>query len=227
MPTVPQTNPKQASTRGTTVRALMLTTALVVAIIGGAALSGMATGGLQDVLRMTGIGRGGEIEAQTDEQQRQQSAVVAELERMVFTVSGEVAALNERIDETARPVATLREQFSKLDTDVGSVRGQIAALRFDQAKAPTSWRGASTDVETALKNARIDIDSMRAGIDGHDELERKAFDAIGKRLSRLESLAPSDATGSIRKRPAKLIKRHLAKAPVVNAWEHQQNEIRW
>ncbi|MGP0090711.1 MAG: hypothetical protein ACLPKB_12240 [Xanthobacteraceae bacterium] len=227
MPTVPQTNPKQASTRGTTVRALMLTTALVVAIIGGAALSGVATGSLQDVLRMTGIGRGGEIEAQTDEQQRQQSAVMAELERMVFTVSGEVAALNARIDETARPVATLREQFGKLDTDVSSIRGQIATMRIDQAKASTAWRGAPSDVESALKNARSDIDSLRSAIDGHDELERKVFDAIGKRISRLESLAPSDTTGSIHKRPVKLMKRHLARAPVLNTWEHQQNEPRW
>src|SRR5580704_14195940 len=129
MPTVPQANLKPAQPiskslppRSTTGRALMLTTALVLAIVGGAALSGVATGGLQDVLRMTGIGRGGDIEAQAEDQQRQQAAVLAELERMLFTVSGEVASLNARIDETTRPVSNLRDQFARLDTDLGNLR---------------------------------------------------------------------------------------------------------
>jgi chromosome segregation ATPase len=208
----------------------MLTTALVLAIIGGAALSGVATGGLQDVLRMTGIGRGGEIEAQADDQQRQQSAVLAELERMIFTVSGEVGALNARIDEAARPAATLREQYSRLDADVGSLRGQIAAMRLDQAKASTPWRGASSELEAALKSARIDIEAMRASIDGRDELERKVLDSIGRRLTRLESAVSSDATGSIRRRSMKPMKRHIARAPADTTWTWQRaqtNETRF
>jgi hypothetical protein len=218
MPTVPQTNPKQAPARGTTARALMLTTALALAIIGGAALSGVASGGLQDVLRMTGIGRGVEIETQAEEQQRQQSAVLAELERMIFTVSGEVAALNARIDEAARPAATLREQFSRLDADVGGLRGQITAMRLDQTKASSPWRGAPPELEATLRSARIDIDTMRASIDGRDELDRKIFDSIGKRLTRLESAISADATGSIRKRPVKPLKRHIARAPADTTW---------
>jgi hypothetical protein len=230
MPTVPHTNPKQAPARGTTVRALMLTTALVFAIIGGAALSGVATGGLQDVLHMTGIGRGGEIEAQAEEQQRQQSAVLAELERMIFTVSGEVGALNARIDEAARPAATLREQFTRLDADVGGLRGQIAAMRLDQAKASSPWRGASPDLEAALKSTRIDIDAMRASIDGRDEIDRRVFDSIAKRLTRLESAISGDATGSIHKRHVKLMKRHIVRPAADTTWTWQRaqtNEYRF
>jgi hypothetical protein len=225
MPTVPQTNPKQAPARGTSVRALMLTTALVCAIVGGAALSGVATGGLQDVLRMTGIGRGGEIEVQAEEQQRQQSAVLAELERMIFTVSGEVGSLNARIDEATRPSATLREQFTRLDADVGSLRGQISAMRLDQAKGSSPWRGASSELDAALKSARIDIDAMRASIDGRDEIDRKVFDSISKRLTRLESMIAGDATGSIHKRHAKPIKRRIVRAPADAAWNWQRPQV--
>ena len=39
-------------------------------------------------------------------------------------------------------------------------------------------------------------------IHGRDEVERKVFDAIRKRLNRLESAVAGEATGSIRKRPA-------------------------
>jgi hypothetical protein len=223
MPTVPQTNPKQARARGTTARALILTTALVLAIVGGAALSGIATGGLQDVLRMTGIGRGGEIEAQAEDQQRQQSAVLTELERMIFTVSGEVASLNARVDEAARPVASLREHFARLDTDVGSLRGQVVGLRLDQAKGST-WRGAPPELEAALKSTRTDIDVLRASIDGRDDIDRRVFEAISKRLTRLESAISGDLTSSIRKRPAKPIKRHIVRAPAPanTAWTWQR-----
>jgi hypothetical protein len=228
MPTVPQANLKPAQPiskslppRSTTGRALMLTTALVLAIVGGAALSGVATGGLQDVLRMTGIGRGGDIEAQAEDQQRQQAAVLAELERMLFTVSGEVASLNARIDETTRPVSNLRDQFARLDTDLGNLRGQVAAVRIDQARSYTSSiRGAPTDIEAALKSARSDIDGIRAGIDGRDEFQHKMFETIGRRLDRLEGATPSETTASVRKRPVKPVKRPvMARVPVENSWD--------
>jgi hypothetical protein len=228
MPAIPQMNPKQVPARSTTARALMLTTALVIAIVGGAILSGFATGGLQDVLRMAGISRGAEIETQAEEQQTQQSAVLAELERMIFTMSGEIATLSARVDAAERPGAGLREQFTRLDADMGSLRGQIVALRLDQAKASTSWRGAPSDIDAALKSTRIDIDAMRASIDGRDEIDRKMFASIGRRLSRLESAVPGDATGSIHKRPVKLMKRHVARAPAdQDYWQRPKSGQNW
>jgi hypothetical protein len=201
--------PKAAPARGSTARALMLATALVLAVIGGAALSGAGTGAVQDVMRVAGFGRSADVGTQIEEQQRQQSAVIAELERLVFTVSGEVAALSARVDDATRPMAAMRDQFAKLDNDVGSLKGQMIALRFDNAKASAAGRGPSADLDAALKGARADIDAMRTSIDERDQLDFKVYAAIGKRLSRLENaVAPGEVTGSTRKRPAK---RHTAR----------------
>jgi len=75
----------------------LIALALAAAVLAGAALSKVASGAVQDMLRSTGFGRNDEIQAE----QHHQAQTLERIELAVGRVLADIALLNARIDGAA------------------------------------------------------------------------------------------------------------------------------
>jgi hypothetical protein len=80
--------------------AFLIAMGLAAAVATGGALSGVASGAIQDLLRTAGFGRDSDIQAE----QRRQAVALSKIEASLGLVRGEIATLNTRADgaEAAR-----------------------------------------------------------------------------------------------------------------------------
>src|ERR1700687_4824407 len=80
--------------------AFLIAMGLAAAVATGGALSGVASGAIQDLLRTAGFGRDSDIQAE----QRRQAVALSKVEASLGRVRGEIATLNARADgaEAAR-----------------------------------------------------------------------------------------------------------------------------
>jgi len=100
--------------------AFLIAMGVAVAVVSGAALSGIASGAVQDVLRTAGVGQNDAIKAE----QRRQAMALATIEGSLGLVRGEVAVLAARADAAAD---ALRHQAGKPDPGPSDI--DVAALR--------------------------------------------------------------------------------------------------
>ena len=129
--------------------AFLIAMGLAVAVVGGCALSGVASGAVQDLLRNAGFGRGGAIEAE----QRRQGAALAKLEAALGLVRGQMASLQVRAVEAqaSRRDAEAVHDVAAAGPGIGDQGIELAALRSSLDEQEERSRHALNAV-----NKRID-----------------------------------------------------------------------
>src|SRR5512144_935977 len=115
------------STSKTDTTALALLGAMLIALAagGGASLSAGGSGALQDIVQAVGIGRTSAIEAE----QHRQLAAIAELERTVQAVSGELANMTSRLKLSEHQDSAMSDRFSLVEADIGALATELRSLR--------------------------------------------------------------------------------------------------
>jgi hypothetical protein len=101
--------------------AFLIAMGLAAAVVSGAALSGIASGAVQDLWRIAGFGQDSEIKTE----QRRQAMALAGFEASLGAVRSEVATLNARSDIGQ----TLRQDAVQLNSGAGVEQAEVAGLR--------------------------------------------------------------------------------------------------
>src|SRR5216683_1610347 len=102
----------------------LIAMALAAAVVTGASLSGVASGALQDVLRIAGFGRDSEITAE----QRRQALALEKIEMSFSVMRADVALLNVRVDDAERPrQEAANAAASRIDGEIewGALRASL------------------------------------------------------------------------------------------------------
>jgi len=102
----------------------LIAMALAAAVVTGASLSGVASGALQDVLRIAGFGRDSEITAE----RRRQALALEKIEMSFSVMRADVALLNARVDDAERPhQETANAAASRIDGEIewGALRTSL------------------------------------------------------------------------------------------------------
>jgi hypothetical protein len=106
--------------------AFLIAMGLAAAVVTGGALSGVASGVMQDLLRTAGFGRDSDIQAE----QRRQAVALAKVEASLGLARGEIATLNARTDgaDAARREA-VQTKAAENNSGAGDTRIELSALR--------------------------------------------------------------------------------------------------
>jgi hypothetical protein len=184
----------RASKHDTTALALFGAMFIVLAIVGGASLSAVGSGALQETVNVTGFGRVSHIEGE----QRRQAAVLAALEPTIQSVSHDVGALGRKIKLVDQDNVAVNDRFSLVDADIAAVVAELKSLR---ATRETSARESRYEpvgrLDTVVSAAGSDVLALRSSFDEHQQTYRRDIGAINKRLDRLERASARDLTASI------------------------------
>jgi len=166
-----------------------------VAVTGGASLSAIGSGEMQQWLHAMGFGRDSEIQAA----QRKQAASLSELERIVNRMDNEIGGLTTRIGRAETGDATVNERLSRLDSSVTAVTTDVRELRARvETAGGEGWRKPVEHLNTAVTGTRSDIINLRSSLDAVESGRRSEFGALNKRIDRLEqALTAREATSSI------------------------------
>jgi chromosome segregation ATPase len=160
--------------------AVLIAMILLAAALFGVGVSGIANGRVQHLLR--GLGTNSELRAEVARERRDIADVSASLDRMV----GEATSLDARNAELMRRNAIQSEQLAKLEEEIALLKGKFRALLPE-------------DPLESLANGGTDLLTLRSTLDLQAESNRNEFDAIHRRIDRLESIvAPPEATGAVR-----------------------------
>ena len=184
---------------------------LALAATSGAVLSGIGSGAVENLARVTGFGRGEAIE----QEQRRQANTMFVLERAVGAVASEIAALQIKgPGQTSRADVPVAARFARIDADIAALRSEIAAVRTarEEILSGTARAGTVDRLAADLQGARIEIADLRSSIDERDGARREEIAAITTRIARIEEvIAARDVTASI---PATTHRRRPARAPL-------------
>ncbi len=159
--------------------AVLIAMILLAAALFGVGVSGIASGRVQTLLR--GFGANPELRAEVARHRRDIADVSASLDRMI----GEASSLDARNAELMRRDAVQSEQLARLEEEMAMLKAKFRALLPE-------------DPLESLATGGTDLLTLRSTLDMQAETNRNEFDAIHRRIDRLESIAPPEATGSVR-----------------------------
>jgi TolA-binding protein len=140
--------------------AFLIAIGLAAAVATGSALSSVASGAAQDLLRAAGFGRDTAIEAE----QHRQGAVLARLENSLGLVRNKVAQLSTRADETD---AQLRAS-SPPQAIAGEPEARVDDLEIGLASLRTSLVEEEERNREALAAVNKRVDWLETLVYGHD-----------------------------------------------------------
>jgi hypothetical protein len=159
--------------------AVLIAMIILAAALFGVGVSGIASGRVQTLLR--GFGANPELRAEVARHGRDIADVSASLDRMI----GEASSLDARNAELMRRDAVQSEQLAKLEEEMAMLKAKFRALLPE-------------DPLESLATGGTDLLTLRSTLDLQAETNRNEFDAIHRRIDRLESTTPPEATGSVR-----------------------------
>jgi hypothetical protein len=160
--------------------AVLIAMIILAAALFGVGVSGIASGRVQSLLR--GLGTNSELRTEIARHRRDIADVSASLDRMI----GEASSLDARNAELMRRDAAQSEQLARLDEEMAMLKAKFRALLPE-------------DPLESLTTGGTDLLTLRSTIDLQAESNRNEFDAIHRRIDRLESVVtPPEATGSVR-----------------------------
>ena len=160
--------------------AVLIAMIILAAALFGVGVSGIASGRVQSLLR--GFGTNPELRTEVARHRRDIAEVSASLDRMI----GEASSLDARNAELMRRDAAQSEQLAKLDEEMAMLKAKFRALLPE-------------DPLESLITGGTDLLTLRSTLDLQAETNRSEFDAIHRRIDRLESVVtPPEATGSVR-----------------------------
>jgi hypothetical protein len=160
--------------------AVLIAMIILAAALFGVGVSGIASGRVQHLLR--GVGTNSEIRGEVARQGRDIADVSASLDRMI----GEASSLDARNAELMRRDAAQSEQLAKLEEEMALLKAKFRALLPE-------------DPLESLATGGTDLLTLRSTLDLQAESNRNEFDAIHRRIDRLESIVtPPESTGTVR-----------------------------
>jgi hypothetical protein len=166
--------------RDTLAFAVLIAMIILAAALFGVGVSGIASGRVQHLLR--GFGTNSELRAELARQRRDIAEVGASLARMI----GEASSLDARNAELMRRDAVQSAQLAKVEEEMALLKAKFRALLPE-------------DPLESLATGGTDLLTLRSTLDLQAETNRNEFDAIHRRIDRLEStVAPPEATGAVR-----------------------------
>jgi hypothetical protein len=173
---------------------LLVAMGLALAVTGGAALSGYATGALQAWGNGTGLGQDDAVEIE----QRRQARAIAALDHRLAQISEQLAGLARDTAATAaRDDSRRQDEIAGLRADMTTLRGELAAQR--QAIVQPSPDGPADPHGAALAQAGIGLAALRSTLDERDRARGEQIAAVAQRVDRLEQMVMAhEATGSLR-----------------------------
>jgi chromosome segregation ATPase len=143
---------------------------------------------------LQGFGANPELRTEIARHRRDIADVSASLDRMI----GEASSLDARNAELMRRDAIQSEQLAKVEEEMAMLKAKFRALLPE-------------DPLESLATGGADLLTLRSTLDIQAESNRSEFDAIHRRIDRLESIVtPPEATGSVR---AGEKRRRVAPAP--------------
>ena len=179
-----------------TALALLVGMVLAVGVSAAASFSAAGSGTLQQGLRALGFGRDTEIQAE----QRKQSAILAEYERIITRMDNEIGGLTNRVARTESNELAVNEQLGRLDGGVAALNGDVQDLRARSSEAAggDAWRKPVDHLNTAVSGTRGDIITLRSSLDAYEQQRRNDLGAINRRIERIEkALAGPDTTAAV------------------------------
>jgi hypothetical protein len=166
--------------RDTLAFAVLIAMIILAAALFGVGVSGIASGRVQTLVR--GFGSNPELRAEVVRHRRDIAEVSASLDRMI----GEASSLDARNAELMRRDVAQSEQLAKLDEEMTMLKAKFRALLPE-------------DPLESIATGGTDLLTLRSTLDLQAETNRNEFDAIHRRIDRLESIVtPPEATGSVR-----------------------------
>jgi hypothetical protein len=166
--------------RDTLAFAVLIAMIILAAALFGVGVSGIASGRVQALLR--GFGANPELRTEVARQRRDIAEVSASLDRMI----GEASSLDVRNAELMHRDAAQSEQLARLEEEMAMLKAKFHALLPE-------------DPLESLATGGTDLLTLRSTLDLQAESNRNEFDAIHRRIDRLESIVtPTEATGSVR-----------------------------
>jgi hypothetical protein len=166
--------------RDTLAFAVLIAMIILAAALFGVGVSGIASGRVQNPLR--GFGTNSELRTEVARHRHDIAEVSASLDRMI----GEASSLDARNAELMRHDAAQSEELAKLEEEMAMLKAKFRALLPE-------------DPLESLATGGTDLLTLRSTLDLQAETNRNEFDAIHRRIDRLESVvAPPEATGSVR-----------------------------
>jgi hypothetical protein len=160
--------------------AVLIAMIILAAALFGVGASGIASGRVQYLLRS--FNANPELRAEVARHRRDLAEVSASLDRMI----GEASSLDARNAELMRHDAAQSAQLAKLDEEMAVLKAKFRALLPE-------------DPLESLATGGTDLLTLRSTIDLQADSNRNEFDAIHRRIDRLESIVtPPEATGSVR-----------------------------
>jgi hypothetical protein len=166
--------------RDTLAFAVLIAMIILAAALFGVGVSGIASGRVQSLLR--GFGTNPELRTEVAHHRRDIAEVSTSLDRMI----GEASSLDARNAELMRRDAAQSEELAKLEEEMAMLKAKFRALLPE-------------DPLESLTTGGTDLLTLRSKIDIQADTNRNEFDALHRRIDRLESIvAPPEATGSVR-----------------------------
>jgi ABC-type transporter Mla subunit MlaD len=160
--------------------AVLIAMIILAAALFGVGVSGIASGRVQTLLRS--VGTSPELRTEVARQRRDIADVSVSLDRMI----GEASSLDARNAELVRRDAAQSEQLARLEEEMALLKAKFRALLPE-------------DPLESLTNGGTDLLTLRSTLDLQAESNRNEFDALHRRIDRLESIVtPPEATGTVR-----------------------------
>jgi hypothetical protein len=160
--------------------AVLIAMIILAAALFGAGVSGIASGRVQTLLR--GFGTSPELRTEIARQRSDIAVVSASLDRMI----GEASSLDARNAQLMRRDAAQSEQLARLEEEMAMLKAKFRALLPE-------------DPLESLATGGTDLLTLRSTLDLQAESNRNEFDALHRRIDRLESIVtPPEATGTVR-----------------------------
>jgi hypothetical protein len=136
--------------------AFLIAMSLAAAVVGGAALSGVASGAVQDLLRTAGFGQDSETRAE----QRRQALALARVQDSVGLMRGEVALLNIRMEDVEKPHQDIMR----------AAAGEAAKPAPGEADTSVDVAALRTSLDEHVERNRHEFNAVNKRIDWLEQL---------------------------------------------------------
>jgi hypothetical protein len=166
---------------------------LGLAVAGAAALWTPVANALQDLAPQ--VWGGGA--ARSEGEQRRQADTLAELGRIVNTVSADQRTITARMDQTADQAALASDRIALLESDLSALTAELQALHKvrGEAVAAVPWGEVVGQLGAAAARARTDIGGLRSSLDELAQTHQQDIAAMARRLDGLEQHQADRAGG--------------------------------
>ena len=187
-------------------RAFLIAMMVMVGVNFGAVVGWLGWGALQ--------GLGLVAEPAIEKVQREQTALISQIEETIHGLSTAVVGLSARVESAAGREEAADRRMAEVDGTLGVLRTSIHEIRAAQNAAEESWREPVAELKAAATRERGEIVRLRASLDELSRARRPETVAIGARIDRIEqAMVQHNLLGPIRGSTQEPARRGSAASP--------------